>query len=98
MGSSALISLEIDLENSCVIPHGLASLFGRAIGLVLARWRLLWGYQASVAPRQGLAHGHNGRLPIALQDESVLPTSGVAPGLKLLVHILHQPTGITISS
>ena len=102
MGSSASISLEfhleIDLKDSCVVPHGFASFFSRAVGLVLACWRLLWCNQASVAPRQGLAHGHNGRFPIALQNKSVLSTPGVAPGLKPRVHVFHQPTFITISS
>ena len=78
--------------------HGLPSFLSCADGLVLACWRLLWGDQASVASRQGLAHGNDGRLPIALEDTSVLTTSWVAPGPKLLVHFFHRPTFVTFSS
>ena len=90
--------LEIDLENSRVIAHCSARFLSGAVGLVLScRW-LCWGYQATVSSGQCLTHSHDGRLSIALKDKSVLGPARVAPGLKLLVHIFHQPTLVTFSS
>ena len=49
-------------QNARVIAHRSPSFFGRTVGLVLTRGRLLRGNQAAVASRQGHAHGQKKEL------------------------------------
>ena len=79
-----------------MIPHRLPGLFGRSVGLVLSGWGLFRCDSPPVASSQRLPNRNDSRFAVTLQYECVARSAGVTPGLEFLVHVLHQPTVVSI--
>ena len=63
----------------------------QASGLVFRLVGLLGRDLPPMASGQRLSYGHDGRFPVALEDDLIATTPGMPPGLKFLVHVFYQP-------
>ena len=86
---SAQFPLQLELEDSYLVTDMPACDLCQAVGLVLPFRGLLGRDLPTVASGQRLPHGHNGRFPIALEDDLIATTPGVPPGLQFLVHLFY---------
>ena len=79
-----------------MVPDRSPGLLRCSIGLMLAHWGLLRGDHPAMASGQGLTDSDNGRFAVALKYKGVSCPTWMAPGLKLLVHVPHQPAVVAI--